>query len=472
VHRALQLAALRAAESARSPVQAASPLLIGSLAARLLRSVFAWYFLVTIIVTCGQLTADYLQAERRLVDDIAAMERTFTPGITDAMWNLSDDVLRGILSGMRELPAVVGVKVVDEQGKLIQGMGMVRDAAGVALIAGPQGFLRPESESTGFLGKLLSREFAIVHTGGNGERRTIGTWTVYTDRRIIVGQVGEEFCVVLINSVIKTLALWLILFVVIGRMVGRPLRQLSAFVAGLNIDNLGSETFVLEQQGRNELHLLAQALNIMIAKLRGSVQENSRLVDDLREMNATLQARVAAQVAQRTQDLETLACTDTLTGLGNRRLLDSAVSDAADRARSSGGILSVIICDVDHFKQVNDVHGHQAGDAVLADMSALLTAGVRSSDVVGRWGGEEFMIVCPQAPLAPAARLAERLRRKVEAHRFAVVGSKTCSFGVAELRPDETTTALIGRADAALYRAKQGGRNRVEADGEEVKLAS
>jgi diguanylate cyclase (GGDEF)-like protein len=438
------------------------PPLADSLATRLLRSVFAWYFVVTLIVTFVQLVIDYRNAEARLSRDIAAMERTFTPGITDAVWSLSDDVLRGILSGMREMPAVVGLKVVDEHGKVIQAVGTVRDGDTIVRLTDPNGGSPALTDSNSLFGKLLSTDFPIVHVGPQGDARRIGDWTVYTDRRIIVQQVADDFYIVLINSVVKTLALWVILFVVIGRTIGRPLRQLSEFVARLNIDNLGDEPFVLQDRGQNELHALAGALNLMTSSLRRSIEENSRLAHDLSDITTNF----TAKVAERTKDLEERAATDLLTGLSNRRRLDAAIAEAISASERSGAALSVIICDIDHFKSVNDTYGHQVGDLVLTAASALLRQGVRGYDTVGRWGGEEFMIVCPGAPLGPAFRLAERLRKRIADAVFETVGSKTCSFGVAELRHGEDPKSLVARADAALYRAKQGGRNRVVADGE------
>lgn len=173
-------------------------------------------------------------------------------------------------------------------------------------------------------------------------------------------------------------------------------------------------------------------------------------------------AEAHAELAMKSHELERLSITDRLTGLYNRHKLDQVLDHESDRASRSGVSLSVILIDVDHFKRVNDSFGHRAGDKVLAEISGVLEKGIRRVDTVGRWGGEEFLIVCPDTEMAGATTLAEKLRYCIAEHRFSDSGSMTASFGVAQLIPGEATHKLLERADAALYRAKGGGRDRVE----------
>jgi diguanylate cyclase (GGDEF)-like protein/hemerythrin-like metal-binding protein len=131
------------------------------------------------------------------------------------------------------------------------------------------------------------------------------------------------------------------------------------------------------------------------------------------------------------------------------------------RARRYGQALSVAIVDIDHFKRVNDEYGHPVGDQVLARTAKLLSSCVRESDTVARWGGEEFALIAPMTTEEGAASLAEKLRSIMAATHLGPREPITASFGVAELRPDDTVETLLQRADEALYRAKQSGRNRV-----------
>lgn len=164
----------------------------------------------------------------------------------------------------------------------------------------------------------------------------------------------------------------------------------------------------------------------------------------------------------RTETLEQLATRDFLTGLANRRLMHEVLANEVGRAQRHARPFAVILFDLDHFKVVNDMHGHEVGDYVLREVAALMAQGLRKSDRIGRWGGEEFLIVCEETPATEAAALAERLKHDLESLRLDYVGTITASFGVTEYGPGDTPQAMLKRADEALYQAKTRGRNRVD----------
>ncbi len=161
-------------------------------------------------------------------------------------------------------------------------------------------------------------------------------------------------------------------------------------------------------------------------------------------------------------ELSQQASTDALTGLSNRLDFDRKLLLEIARAERYDTPLSLILFDVDHFKSVNDRFGHQTGDHVLVELSAVISSRLRKTDFLARWGGEEFAIIVPHGEIAAAETLAETLREAVEQSDFADVSRLTCSFGVAELDFGDEPADLLARADAALYEAKQQGRNRVE----------
>jgi diguanylate cyclase (GGDEF)-like protein len=171
---------------------------------------------------------------------------------------------------------------------------------------------------------------------------------------------------------------------------------------------------------------------------------------------------VTADLEEANREITRLSMTDRLTQLPNRRRLDQTLRDNLELAARYGSDLAVVLIDIDHFKQVNDTHGHLAGDAVLRTIARVLAKQTRSTDMAGRWGGEEFLIVAPQTGLDKAASLAEHLRSIIAGTDFAGVGSKTISLGVAAYSPGDDLNKLLYRADAALYLAKRSGRNRVE----------
>lgn len=163
----------------------------------------------------------------------------------------------------------------------------------------------------------------------------------------------------------------------------------------------------------------------------------------------------------RAREMARKADTDVLTGIANRQGFNEAMAREFARARRFRHPLAVVILDLDHFKRVNDRYGHQVGDQVLAGAARMLATRVRESDFVARWGGEEFAVIASMTDAAGAARLAEKLRALLEVTPLGPAGALTASFGVAEVRPDDTVESLVRRADEVLYEAKVGGRNQV-----------
>lgn len=172
------------------------------------------------------------------------------------------------------------------------------------------------------------------------------------------------------------------------------------------------------------------------------------------------------EVARRTAQLEKLILTDTLTGVGSRRHLTRRLEEETIRAQRYHRPLSAIFFDLDHFKCINDVHGHAMGDIVLVDVAARLQACLRDSDVLGRMGGEEFVALLPETDLGEAIQLAERICRDIAGMQWEKIPHTiTISAGVAERARDESGEAMLQRSDLALYRAKEAGRNCCRADG-------
>lgn len=177
--------------------------------------------------------------------------------------------------------------------------------------------------------------------------------------------------------------------------------------------------------------------------------------------------RLRKKIAQAQSLTELMANTDALTGVPNRRHLMARLQEELARAIRADKPLACVILDVDHFKRVNDTLGHQAGDKVLVALARTVRETVRGYDVLGRFGGEEFMLVLPGTDLDEAVELAGRVRlavreRLAQATQAPLPGPVTVSLGVSALRPGDSLETLVKRADAALYRAKQNGRDRVE----------
>jgi diguanylate cyclase (GGDEF)-like protein len=162
-----------------------------------------------------------------------------------------------------------------------------------------------------------------------------------------------------------------------------------------------------------------------------------------------------------TDKIKRLAEEDYLTKLYNRRKIHEVIENEILRSRRYNSTFAVILLDIDNFKKTNDTFGHNIGDKLLVEIAHIIRQTVRESDIAGRWGGEEFLVFCPQTGSDGAFALAEKLRANIEKHEFEEVGYKTASFGVAQIEHDDTFQELISRADEALYAAKSSGKNMV-----------
>lgn len=194
-------------------------------------------------------------------------------------------------------------------------------------------------------------------------------------------------------------------------------------------------------------------LAMRIVRLNRELKRRKARELELMEINGLLDTR--------SRQLEEMARTDPLTGVFNRQGIEEAIKVGLKEWRLHRKPLSIIMLDVDFFKEINDTHGHSVGDRVLAGLSELMQKNIRQDELLARWGGEEFVLVCPNAPLKQAGKLAEKLRSLVEGHRFENNIKVTVSVGVATLTDGETLDQLFVRADKALYQAKHAGRNQI-----------
>ncbi len=163
------------------------------------------------------------------------------------------------------------------------------------------------------------------------------------------------------------------------------------------------------------------------------------------------------------EQLETLATVDALTGIANRYSINKSIEDELKRAKRYNKHFSLLMFDIDFFKKVNDTHGHDIGDIVLKEFSQIISSSIRDTDMFGRWGGEEFMLLIPNEEIHVAQKLADKLRKQVKAHYFEDVEHITVSIGITHCDGHSEKEALLKRVDEALYEAKESGRDRVVA---------
>jgi len=167
------------------------------------------------------------------------------------------------------------------------------------------------------------------------------------------------------------------------------------------------------------------------------------------------------QLELKNEELKKIATIDKLTKIFNRVKLDSTLEEELNRTQRFGHKFSIVLIDVDHFKSVNDTYGHQVGDTILFEIANLLKYYTRDTDTLGRWGGEEFMLICPETDEKGVLKLAKTLQKTIEQNEFSIIKNKTASFGVTTYKNADTIESIIKRADDALYISKENGRNQV-----------
>lgn len=254
-------------------------------------------------------------------------------------------------------------------------------------------------------------------------------------RRITIG---------LVSGLIFCIGLGAFIF---GRAVVRPVQRLSEEAASVAAGNL---QVTIPVSGLSEVSYLTQVFNHMVASLRKNREEISAAHNSLLETN---------------KKLHQISITDDLTGLYNRKHIIELLSQECVLAEQKNQPFSILMVDIDFFKKVNDTYGHQAGDAVLRQVSATLRSTVRKGDHIGRYGGEEFLIILPDRDIQSVSLTADRIRQRVEKELIPAGSTKisvTISIGVSRYPDDgENIEAITRVADNALYQAKSDGRNRV-----------
>lgn len=244
---------------------------------------------------------------------------------------------------------------------------------------------------------------------------------------------------------------------VLAARVSRPLERLVTAVMSVREGRGGQANFPRDG-GSPELSALSDAVREMTETL---LDREARLA----QANAHLEQTVAertCQLSQANEELARLAAQDALTGLANRRAFEQRAAEEEARCRRSGTGFGLLLLDIDHFKDVNDRFGHATGDQVLQQIARLLESATRETDLVARLGGEEFAVLLPElGESADTLRVAEKIRQAIQAADFGPVGEVTVSVGCAKGDGNDTPVQLaLRRADEALYKAKQAGRNR------------
>lgn len=402
---------------------------IQPLAGRLTRIIFIWATVCALVIGGVQAIFSYRHVQDEFENALSEISQAHVPLLSVAIWDIEPETLGRQIDRLAKMREIGFVRLTVSTGQVFSG--------------GHESLRQSHS----------ARTFDIPPPGRPGS--PIGRLEVIADPSAFYREVVYSVGVALLGYGVLTLMICALVVFALRRELERPLRSIARFVKQLTPERL-TTPLQLDRGAdhpRDEIDLVVDGFRV----LQDGIHNHIVNLDQL--------------VAQRTQELEgamaeirALSLLDPLTGCFNRRSFDERIAREIERAGRYGRPLSMLFADIDHFKAINDSYGHLVGDQVLQAVSSIFRSGGRADvDWVARYGGEEFVIVLPETNEENAVASAERFRAgilvdvSIPDHPLLRV---TASFGVAQCRPEETVEGLVARADAALYAAKEAGRNR------------
>lgn len=435
-----------------------------SIALHLLLVIFGVYFLVAVLVTVVQLYKEYENTKKEFYDEIQTLPATFGKGISESVWTYNQELLQSILQGMYNLPIVVGVKVKSLDHKTDFQIGAVFSEQRQVEYYTSKGF--PTEQALTGLGSnaLFEHEFPIYYQGPAFDQNiSLGTVTLYSNDQLVFERLKYGFILILVNSIIKTCMLWIIIYFFINKYLGKPLKEFTFKIHQQDTQSPKPIDLDINWTDENELLVLKDSYNQMIERVNKKQLELLNLNQELDE-----KVKVRTRDLERSKEkAERLAYSDPLTKLCNRRAFFDSGKQLLNQADNQESLLSLIMIDIDNFKSLNDTYGHAMGDKALIAFADKLKNSLRSTDLIGRLGGEEFAVILPNIGENEATNIAQSLRLKISQIKLTHEQSSvhfTASMGVIENSLESSTIdSLLAQADKALYFSKDHGRNQVTA---------
>jgi diguanylate cyclase (GGDEF)-like protein len=412
------------------------------LAWQVLKSILSIYFLITFVVTLAQMGIEYVNVRNQVHSRLVNVEKIYHPALVTALWELNSDQVSALQDKILGLSFISAIRIVDEQGREIFR----------SKVAMP-----PEAAA-------IEHTFSLDYRVSNAEAH-LANVTLMATRGVVLDLLKLSYEIIIINALIKSIALTFLFFWVFRKRLSEPLGKLTSQIETINLASLENTRVVLGLAEENELSKLERSFNAMLDALAAERKANA--IQQM-ETNKTLEKLVVSRTEElvlANQKLETLVRTDPLTGLANRRHFLEQGNAEIQRALRTGP-MSLLMLDLDHFKQVNDTWGHAVGDKVLVNFAQVARSPLRVVDLLARIGGEEFLVLLPNTTAEGANAVAERILDAVRDQVLEMAEGTvtyTVSIGIAEFKgADDSLFELMKRADTALYQAKNSGRNRIQ----------
>jgi len=422
-----------------------------SITVKLLRIVFGIYFVLVLEITSAQVLFEFYDSKQMISHELKTVELSSVSALKNALWALDSPQIESIAKGMLELKIVKGLTISDEKGHNIISKGVVSNHEGLFF----HSFL---------ITYQLPKDIAV-------EPVYLAEVKIFSDNLIVFERIEARLYSFVLSAIVKTTILWLLLFWAFKKYLLTPLGLFEKAAHRISLTKTKNQPISLELKDTNELKLIEIAFNKMLETLDQQKQEiisqEEEIVKIVTQKNEELEQIVDARTRElqiSNEKLLTLAHTDPLTGLSNRRYFFELGEKLLAIAHRSKQPLSIIMCDIDHFKIVNDTYGHSAGDLVLVEFSKMVSALLRESEVFARMGGEEFAIIAVNSNVESAVKLATRIHsslKEIKLNDHNVDIKFTISMGVAICHEDDKSIDVaLQRADERLYHAKENGRNR------------
>jgi diguanylate cyclase (GGDEF)-like protein len=412
---------------------------------RLFLRAFGVYLVFAVMLTLVLVAEVVLSAKDQVRQELAGHEQVFTRALGRALWDMDLGQLDALARGALDVPVIERVRIRDP-GAARMFVDLRKPGSAAA------------SED------FAQHRFPIYFQHASGAT-VVGEGELSASAATVISRVQRSILLLLTLAAIKAFAMWFIFRWFARRLIRNPLRELTE--AAVTVAPGAAGRIDMHPETRRavegtEFEALRDAFNALIER-----------VETNRRRFAELSGRLEEQVAARTRELQVtnerlgaLAATDPLTLLANRRGFESFAAIVLAQAARSADCVALVSFDIDHFKDANDAHGHEAGDRVLQALAEALRSASRSADVAARLGGDEFVLLLPKTGSAEATEVAERVRGYFGSRPVMLANGNeiraTVSAGLAVSEDGTAALAsLLGQADAALYEAKRAGRDQV-----------
>lgn len=436
---------------------------------RLLKSVFGFYFFVTLVLTSIQLFSEYENEQNKVFREVANLGDTVKASLAKSIWNIDNEQIDVTISGLLKIDVVTFIQVEDHTGVILAETGDINfnnsEYQFVTKLDDGTMYQTSIQDDNDITTTYFKYRLAIYINNAYDELELIGYCNIFTDRSSIVGRVKYDFLLIIINAIIKTACLWILFIIFIKRIVTKPLSVISDATLKMHQDakegKKADTDFDINLLSTCKDELSDLAKNFI--NMRSLVLEKIRIIN---KQNNELEIKVherTANLKEANEKLRHLSLQDPLTGLPNRNLFHDRLDYLIKCVERESFNFIVASIDLKRFKQINDEYGHQAGDAVLIELAKRMQKVIRPSDIIARMGGDEFGLIAKGLG-DNKAEIEEFSKKIVKCANTPIPyeGNNIISginVGVCVYQSDmESGDVMFKHADIAMYDAKNNGK--------------